>query len=163
MPKCLLCKKETANPKFCCQSHAATFNNTGRRRHGKKPASCLSCNKVTASWKRKFCSNRCQHDYGWHNKISKWLATAKASSGQAKQMLVKLYGYTCAECRIDNWNGKTIVLELEHKDGNSTNNKESNVCLLCPNCHSQTPTYKNKNKGNGRHQRRQRYQQGLSY
>ena len=30
------------------------------------------------------------------------------------------------------------------------NNKLENLRLLCPNCHAQTPTYKAKNKGNGR-------------
>ena len=54
-------------------------------------------------------------------------------------------------------------MELEHKDGNSSNNSLDNVCLLCPNCHSQTDTYKNKNKGNGRHYRRLRYSEGKSY
>jgi 5-methylcytosine-specific restriction endonuclease McrA len=54
-------------------------------------------------------------------------------------------------------------LQLEHKDGNSENNKPENLCLLCPNCHSQTPTYGAKNKGNGRHYRRIRYAQGKSY
>jgi predicted HNH restriction endonuclease len=52
---------------------------------------------------------------------------------------------------------------MEHIDGNSSNNKVTNLCLLCPNCHSQTPTYKNKNKGNGRHYRRIRYKDGKSY
>jgi predicted HNH restriction endonuclease len=45
---------------------------------------------------------------------------------------------------------------LEHIDGNAYNNSESNLSLLCPNCHSQTPTYKAKNKGNGRVERRER-------
>jgi hypothetical protein len=59
--------------------------------------------------------------------------------------------------------GKPLVVEVEHKDGNSENNAPENVCLLCPNCHSQTDTYKAKNKGKGRHSRRMRYQEGKSY
>jgi len=35
-------------------------------------------------------------------------------------------------------------------DLNSENNNPSNLELLCPNCHSQTATYKSKNEGNGR-------------
>ena len=58
---------------------------------------------------------------------------------------------------------KKIVFELEHKDGNSENNQPENLCLICPNCHSQTDTYKNRNKGNGRFKRRQRYAEGKSY
>ena len=37
------------------------------------------------------------------------------------------------------------------------NNKEENLTLLCPNCHSLTPTAKGANKGNGRYYRRLRY------
>ena len=66
-------------------------------------------------------------------------------------------------CGITEWNNKKIVLELEHKDGNSENNDLVNLELLCPNCHSQTPTYKAKNKGKGRHSRRERYKDGKSY
>jgi 5-methylcytosine-specific restriction endonuclease McrA len=58
---------------------------------------------------------------------------------------------------------QTCALELEHKDGNSDNNIEDNLELLCPNCHSQSPTYKAKNVGNGRHYRRQLYAKGKSF
>jgi hypothetical protein len=66
-------------------------------------------------------------------------------------------------CSIETWNDKPIVLELEHKDGNSENNRPENLCLICPNCHSQTETFKGKNKGNGRHVRRTRYKEGKSF
>lgn len=39
----------------------------------------------------------------------------------------------------------------------------NNLILLCPNCHSLTPTYKALNKGNGRHNRMKRYNDGKSY
>ena len=43
------------------------------------------------------------------------------------------------------WNNKPLVLELEHKDGVNNNNNLDNLEMLCPNCHSQTKTYKSKN------------------
>jgi len=54
----------------------------------------------------------------------------------------------CAECGIgDTWNDKSIVLELDHINGNSTDHKKRNLRLLCPNCHSQTSTFRGrKNK-----------------
>lgn len=50
---------------------------------------------------------------------------------------------------------QTIPLEVEHIDGNYQNNTEDNLTILCPNCHSLTPTYKGANKGHGRKDRKQ--------
>jgi hypothetical protein len=47
-----------------------------------------------------------------------------------------------------------IVLELEHKDGNHQNNERSNLEALCPNCHSQTSTWRGRNKKRGTKQKR---------
>lgn len=57
----------------------------------------------------------------------------------------------CNHCGIDSWNGKPIVLELEHKDGNNSNNQRENLEAICPNCHSQTDTWRGKNKRNNKH------------
>ena len=51
----------------------------------------------------------------------------------------------CEICGITNWNGKPIQMELHHKDGNRTNHKLENLQILCPNCHSQTETFRAKN------------------
>jgi 5-methylcytosine-specific restriction endonuclease McrA len=83
----------------------------------------------------------------------------------SKQYLIHLYGSDCMKC---GWNEKNVItekvpIELEHIDGNSENNLLENLKLLCPNCHSLTPTYKSLNNGNGRYKRRKRYQEGKSY
>jgi hypothetical protein len=120
---------------------------------------CLHCGELQVKkHPGKFCSNRCQHLYHCHKKVADGTASART---------VKLYltnrRYQCAKCGINSWNGQRLTLELEHIDGNSDNNQLDNVCLLCSNCHSQTPTYKAKNKGKGRHARKQRYRDGKSY
>jgi hypothetical protein len=52
----------------------------------------------------------------------------------------------CSICGINIWNQKSINLELDHIDGNRVNHLLSNLRLLCPNCHSQTETYRSKNR-----------------
>jgi len=53
-----------------------------------------------------------------------------------------VFEYKCNRCGIINWNNENITLEIEHKDGDNWNNKKDNLELLCPNCHSQTSTFR---------------------
>ena len=52
----------------------------------------------------------------------------------------------CDICEIEKWMNKNIIFDLDHIDGDRNNNIFSNLRLLCPNCHSQTETYKNKKR-----------------
>jgi len=102
-------------------------------------------------------------DYAHKKRLEIWRDTGEVGKSVIKRYLAETWGEYCYVCGIGDWNGKTIVLELEHKNGKSWDNSEENVALICPNCHSQTDTYKGANKGNGRHARRERYAQGKSY
>jgi len=52
----------------------------------------------------------------------------------------------CAECNTEKtWNNKPITLEIDHVNGHSEDNRLENLRMLCPNCHSQTNTYRRKN------------------
>ena len=56
----------------------------------------------------------------------------------------KFMPYCCSSCgNTGEWFGKMLVLEVEHKNGINDDNSKSNLEWLCPNCHSQTPTYRN--------------------
>jgi hypothetical protein len=52
----------------------------------------------------------------------------------------------CEICGINEWQGKKISLHLDHINGNNSDHRLENLRILCPNCHSQTPTYSQKKR-----------------
>ena len=58
-----------------------------------------------------------------------------------------LLEYKCVKCSCDgHWQDGQIALEIDHLDGDNTNNEISNLRYLCPNCHALTETYRGRNK-----------------
>jgi len=51
----------------------------------------------------------------------------------------------CEVCGITEWSDKKLSFELDHIDGDRTNHRLENIRIICPNCHSQTETYRGKN------------------
>lgn len=72
-------------------------------------------------------------------------ANSKISRATVKPLFSSLPGVNpelCSECGLESvWNGKPIVMHLDHIDGDTSHNDPSNLRFLCPNCHSQTETY----------------------
>lgn len=84
---------------------------------------------------------------GWskNQQTKDWSQYSLSSS--IKPHLIKIRGHQCEICRLNIWLDSLIPLELDHINGDRTNNKLSNLRLLCPNCHAQTDTYCGKNIG----------------
>ena len=126
---------------------------------------CLNCNKTLQNSKNKYCNNNCQKEYEYKIYINDWkkglnngMRGKYQVSNHIKRYLFEKFDNKCCKCGWGEKNNYTniIPLEIEHIDGNYKNNKESNLLLLCPNCHSLTETHKSHNK-NGRKGRRKYY------
>lgn len=77
-------------------------------------------------------------------------------STRVKHLLVEdgILKMECSECGLkEKWKNKAITLELDHVNGDSTNHTLKNLRILCPNCHSQTETYRSGNRGKSKRER----------
>ena len=125
-----------------------------------KAKKCVACGAALNGHQYKFCSNRCQSDFQYTEYIRQWKNGEKLSgdhmSRYIRRYMFEKFDNKCAKCGWSHINTFTgaVPLEIDHIDGNYLNNNESNLILLCPNCHSLTKTYKGANKGNGRKYRR---------
>ena len=103
-----------------------------------------------------FQSNRKSHI----SNISSQLSKRKKSNQQVfvtncklnrnsdiKKRIIKdsLIPYCCEKCSNNgNWNNTKLSLQLDHKNGDPSDNRLQNLRFLCPNCHSQTQTFSGK-------------------
>lgn len=150
MKRCIQCSTDISHKpsnKFCSQSCAAKFNNKGRK-HTQASKDLIS-KKIkqnnltmtkeqlelniatrTESFKRNYVSYIMDTDFDLLEHQSK-----------RKRIIIEQEA-KCNHCGLSEWMGKPICFELDHIDGDNTNNKRENLEILCPNCHSNTPTWK---------------------
>lgn len=93
--------------------------------------------------------------------IERWKAGLESGNvgrhGSDMSMHVRRYmlekaGNRCSRCPWNEINPTTgrCPLAIDHIDGNWNNTVEANLIVLCPNCHSLTPTFGSLNRGHGR-------------
>jgi predicted RNA-binding Zn-ribbon protein involved in translation (DUF1610 family) len=136
------------NVEFCINTtedyimNATTFN-------------CLTCGKtniIKRNSSNKYCSNTCQQQQQFETEtFPKFLKGEISTRRTLIRCLTHLHGYRCMLCGNEGThNNIPLVLQLDHLNGDASNDSPSNLRLLCPNCHSQTDTFVAKNKGYGR-------------
>ena len=128
---------------------------------------CIKCNIeiVTRNLKfRQFCSSKCYYSFNKDKLIKEWqlgkdngLKTGCRLKTKIRSYLFEKFENKCCKCGWNEINPYTKnqipPLEVNHLDGDSSNNKEENLELICPNCHALTSTYKALNKGKANKER----------
>lgn len=150
---------EKTKNNFCSQSCAAKYNNKiPKRKRTNTGNPCPICSNITKNSRLITCSRECSIKHQWNNKKleieSSGIIYPKGmyyGSDLAKKYIAEINGNDCSICGVSNmWNNKSLVLVLDHINGIPDDWRIDNLRLVCPNCDSQLPTFKNKNKGNGR-------------
>lgn len=161
MKECQECGQLTANPKYCSSSCAAKYNNKNRGSRSEETKKKISESIIAYN----ISIGKINHPTLVKKNKSTVAKITKALkiSLEEKILLVDFNSLKferirkrviieqnnkCSVCKIDSWRGKEITLELDHIDGDNKNNSRNNLVALCPNCHSQTPTWRGRNKKN---------------
>lgn len=136
---------EKRHNRFCSSSCAASKNNIGVRRN-------FNPNKPIIQTKEE--KERL--------KLERWKNGENFLVGSCEvPVFIRRYLFSKNECKCErcgwgeiNENTGNIPLQIHHIDGDCTNNKEENLQLLCPNCHSLTNTFGSLNKKSKRFHRK---------
>lgn len=134
-----------------------TFNKKAKR-------ICPNCGKEVPHGNI-YCNHDCEFEYHYKTFIEKWklgeITGTKGKddiSGYIRRYLLEKYNYKCQLCGWGTVNPYTnkVPLQIHHIDGDCMNNKEENLQLLCPNCHSLTENFGSRNKNATRKDKRLR-------
>jgi hypothetical protein len=117
---------------------------------------CPVCGKPISGPQSRHCSNACRVEASYRQFVTAWKAgsvTGGYRSGEVsrhlRRYLFEKFQGKCAECgwcRVNPTTGR-VPLTVHHVDGNCRNHTETNLTLLCPGCHSMTPSYGALNMG----------------
>ena len=148
---------------YGCGKEAEYQLKNGKHCCSKRPAGCAVLKEANrAGLIKAYAEGRKGYTY---NPASAWSKGKSLTSNEeiftenslyanelVKQRIVKdnLLDYKCSKCGLEDWQGESIVLDLDHINGNNKDNRLENLRYLCPNCHSQTDTYKGRNKNTGK-------------
>jgi Zn finger protein HypA/HybF involved in hydrogenase expression len=145
-------EQNRANNTYCSKSCGAAINGLGRVRK-RREAVCQNCNITFLAGKTStetYCSKACTHTAAKKRMFTKFAEGSISTRATLKKHFMEVTEYKCVRCGIADWLGESIVLQLDHIDGDASNNKPTNLRLLCPNCHCQTETWGGRNRGSGR-------------
>lgn len=174
---CAVCFQITSNSTYCslsCSNRARTIVSFQRNKRLKQNCSHCGYSFTKQGQRHTYCSRSCAATVNGTlfpkrikavkpvvvSVVQQWLeGKHPGTSGSdhtlvlpVKRFVKESANFACSECgwgKVHPVTGK-VPVHIDHIDGDYTNNSPSNLRVLCPNCHSLTPTYGSLNRGKGR-------------
>ena len=153
------------NGKYCSRSCAAKWRcsqGIGGRQKGPSKL-CVVCKVHPVNRNSvRCCSSKCYGIFKKERLLLRWkdgkisgnvgYGRGLAVSPSIRRYLIEKSDNRCSVCGWCEIHPitKKVPLTIDHIDGNSQNSSEENLRVLCPNCHSLTPSYGGLNRGRGR-------------
>ncbi len=125
----------------------------------KKPRkACRNCGVACKTLEQIYCSRRCSQERVFQDNmlVFQFGGMPFVEGSALRRALLRHFGHSCQECKLQEWRGQKMPLEVDHINGDPSDHRLANLRLLCPNCHALTPNHKGRNKGNGRELRQKR-------
>lgn len=130
---------------------------------------CLNCKNPLKRYQTKYCNNTCASDHKSKLQIDQWLKGQACGhiNSLSYQVLTSVRKWVfdrakhkCENCGCDKHNPYTSksILQIEHIDGNASNDRPENLKVLCPTCHAMTKYF-----GNAGSHRSARYEHRKNY
>lgn len=144
MIKCPECNKEFRSER-AYSGHKSVHREGGRYTVSRVKVprnNCLNCEIPLVKPHQKYCSGKCQQDWVYKNKtVPKIETKSKNPDRSTFRYLVEKHERKCSVCNNYTWNDSKIPLDIDHINGDPTDNAIDNLRLICPNCHRQTNTW----------------------
>ena len=154
--RCAVCDSSFWVPRHRQEQRTCSRQCNGILRRDRTTFKCATCGKTFELSRHKasvaksgvhFCSRPCK-DVGQRLEGVKAVHPAHYGSGRARrEIYVRRRGRKCENCQGTEWLGHPMPLELHHVDGDTKNDSDNNLKLLCPNCHALTPNFRGRRKG----------------
>ena len=158
MDKCKKCGKEFVRASgkrasvFCSRScaNSRTFSDESKKKKSESAKRYFA--NLTPEKREKILSLLNKKTAPLVKRTQAWLNKLIAADfdslgwGSKRKLVIHQQDYRCNRCGINDWQGEVLTLEVDHKNGDRTDNSRDNLEALCPNCHSITKTWRGRNR-----------------
>lgn len=146
------------NKKNCCASHSSKCPEMKKKNSNGCKKAYITEKRISQKEVYKNIPQNIKDKMAWNrnktildlNEVFKEKSSTTREYSRKIILKEKLLDYSCQECHIISWRNEKLYLELDHINGVNSDHRLENLRFLCPNCHSQTSTFRGRGQNTGK-------------